>query len=405
MNGETSQLFAVSGELTYWSKLFFKIVSKIEKGKLTIITPEKQTVSYEGDIEGEDVIVTIKDWKFTENLFLKGDIGLGESYIEGHWESSNINGLIKLGIDNYDILKSVIKGQIFKVLMYRFKHLFLNRNTKAGSKRNIYAHYDIGNRFYKLWLDPSMTYSAALFDGEDISLEEAQKNKYQHILDELPLKEGDHILEVGCGWGGFMEYAAKRNYKVTGVTISQEQYDYAVERLAEYGDLCEVKLQDYRDIDGHYDHIVSIEMFEALGQAYWKGYFKKLYSILRPGGHAVIQSITINNKDFKSYSRGSDFIQQFIFPGGMLPSPKEVEKQSRKSGLRLLVEYEFGADYAKTLDQWEINFSRALDKVREYGLDDKFIRTWRFYLKYCQGGFEARKISVSQFNFVKRGKV
>ncbi len=403
MNGETSQLLATGNELTYWSKLFFKIISKIKKGKLTVITPSKETVVYSGSEIGEDVIVTINDWKFTENLFIKGDIGLGESYIEGHWDCNNINGLIKLGIDNYDVLKSVITGQIFKILMYRFKHLFVNRNTKAGSKKNIYAHYDIGNKFYKLWLDPSMTYSSAFYNDEELSLEEAQNKKYQHILDQLPLKEGDHILEVGCGWGGFMEYAAKRNYKVTGITISKEQYDYAVERLAQYVDLCTVKLQDYRDIDGAFDHIVSIEMFEALGMAYWKTYFKKISSALKVGGHAVIQSITINNSDFKSYSKGSDFIQQFIFPGGMLPSPNEVQKHSRKSGLRFLVEYDFGLDYAKTLEQWEINFSKKIDKVRECGLDEKFIRTWRFYLKYCQGGFEAKKISVSQFNFVKRG--
>lgn len=401
MNGETSQLLAMSDELTYWSKLFFKTLSKINKGKITILTPDNQTIVYEGKEEGVNVTVSIKDWKFTENLFLKGDIGLGESYIEGHWESNDINGLIKLGIDNYKVLKRVIKGQLLKILMYRFKHLFINRNTRSGSKRNIYTHYDIGNKFYKLWLDPTMSYSSALYENESISLEEAQNKKYQNILDQLSLKEGDHILEVGCGWGGFMEYAAKRNYKVTGVTISQEQYDYAVERLAGYGDLCTVKLEDYRDINGEYDHIVSIEMFEALGQAYWKAYFKKLYSVLRPGGHVVIQSITINNKDFKSYSRGTDFIQQFIFPGGMLPSPKEVIKQSKKSGLRHLVEYDFGLDYAKTLKQWEINFSNAIEQVKECGLDEKFIRTWRFYLKYCQGGFEAEKISVSQFMFIK----
>ena len=401
MNSKTHQLTVLGDQLDYWSKLFFNILSRVSKGSLEIETPDGQIICFEGKELGAHAKVKIRSWKFTENLFMKGDIGLGESYIEGHWESDNINDLIRIGIDNYETLKSVIKGQIFKVLIYRFKHLFLNRNTRSGSKRNIYAHYDIGNSFYKLWLDPTMTYSSALYKDQSISLEEAQESKYQQILDQIALKDGDHILEVGCGWGGFMEYAAKRGIRVTGITISKEQYDYAVKRLKHYGDLCTIKLQDYRDIQGSYDHVVSIEMFEALGQAYWRTYFKKISSVLRTGGHAVIQSITINNNDFKNYSKGSDFIQQFIFPGGMLPCPKEVEKQSKKSGLRLLSEFEFGLDYAKTLHQWELNFTKEIDQVKECGLDQKFIRTWRFYLKYCQGGFEGRKISVSQFKFIK----
>ena len=386
----------------YWSQLFLDVISKINKGKIIIHTPEGETLTF-GKSPGETVRLTINDWKVADNVFLSGDIGLGESYIAGHWESDNINGLIKLGIDNYDILKRVIAGARFKIAIYRFKNLILNRNTKSGSRRNIHAHYDLGNNFYQSWLDPSMTYSSALYDQEGLSLEQAQERKYQSMIGQLDYKEGQHILEVGCGWGGFMEYAAKQGIKVTGVTISKKQYDFAKVRLTQYGDLCTLKLQDYRDIDGMYDHIVSIEMFEALGQAYWTTYFKKITSILKPGGNAVIQSITMNNRDFESYSKGSDFIQQYIFPGGMLPSPEQVGIHSKKGGLKLVDEKAFGLDYAKTLLEWEANFTNVLDKVKEMKFGEEFIRRWRFYLKYCQGGFEAKKNGVSQFTFIKEG--
>jgi len=246
-----------------------------------------------------------------------------------------------------------------------------------------------------------MTYSGAIFKSDDQGLLLAQENKYENILKKLKLKEGDHILEVGCGWGGFMDYAARKGVKVTGLTISKEQYEFAKKRLSQYEGIAEVRLQDYREIKGEYNHIVSIEMFEALGKEYWKKYFKILHSILRPGGKLIIQSITINNNDYNSYRRCSDFIQQYIFPGGMLPSPEIFKLTAVKQGFKYIGNLEFGRDYGLTLKRWEENFSRVIDKVKVLGFDDKFIRTWRFYLKYCQGGFEARKISVSQFNFTR----
>ena len=397
MNNRSIDLYQI---LPHWGVLFLEMMSNIRKGSVTIVTPEEKFLKYTGIEEGEHVSIRINEWKFCEDIFMKGDIGLGESYISGYWDCGNINNLIKFGIENYNELERVIKGSLLKILFFRIKH-FLNRNSRKGSLKNVHAHYDIGNEFYQLWLDSSMTYSSAIFNSTDEELLSAQENKYERILKKLKLKNGDHILEVGCGWGGFMEYAARNGFKVTGVTISKEQYKFAKKRLSKFGNLAKVKLQDYRDIDGKYNHIVSIEMFEALGEKYWKKYFKMLFSILKPGGKLIIQSITINNNDFFSYRKCSDFIQQYIFPGGMLPSPKIFKDVAVKQGFIYRGDLEFGRDYGITLKRWEENFSSVLSRVKKLGFDDKFIRTWRFYLKYCQGGFEANKISVFQFSFTK----
>ena len=397
MNNRSIDLYQI---LPHWGVLFLEMMSNIRKGSVTIVTPEEKFLKYTGTEEGEHVSIRINEWKFCEDIFMKGDIGLGESYISGYWDCGNINNLIKFGIENYNELERVIKGSLLKILFFRIKH-FLNRNSRKGSLKNVHAHYDIGNEFYQLWLDSSMTYSSAIFNSTDEELLSAQENKYERILKKLKLKNGDHILEVGCGWGGFMEYAARNGFKVTGVTISKEQYEFAKKRLSKFGNLAKVKLQDYRDIDGKYNHIVSIEMFEALGEKYWKKYFKMLFSILKPGGKLIIQSITINNNDFFSYRKCSDFIQQYIFPGGMLPSPKIFKDVAVKQGFIYRGDLEFGRDYGITLKRWEENFSSVLSRVKKLGFDDKFIRTWRFYLKYCQGGFEANKISVFQFSFTK----
>lgn len=386
--------------LPKWGLHFLELVSNIKKGTITVVTPEGKYLKFSGITEGEHVIIRINDWRFCEDLFLKGDIGLGEAYVSGYWDCDNINKLIKLAVENYKELERVIKGSFLKIIFFRIMHI-LNRNSKKGSRKNIYAHYDIGNDFFQLWLDPSMTYSGALFKRPEEELSKAQENKYENILKKLNLKVGDHILEVGCGWGGFMEYAARQGVKVTGVTISKEQYEFAKKRLSQYEGIAEVRLQDYREITGEYSQIVSIEMFEALGSEYWKKYFKILHSILKPGGKMIIQTITINNNDFSSYRRCSDFIQQYIFPGGLLPSPDIFKSTAVRQGFKYVGDFEFGLDYGLTLKRWEENFTRVLDKVKDLGFDDKFIRTWKFYLKYCQGGFEARKISVSQFNFTK----
>ena len=242
-------------DLPKWSILFLEMISNIKKGVITIITPEGKYLKYSGIKKGEEVTISINDWRFCEEIFLKGDIGLGESYISGYWDCENINRLIQLGVENYKELERVIKGSFLKIIFYRIKHI-LNRNSKKGSQKNVFAHYDIGNDFFQLWLDRSMTYSSAIFKSDEEGLSLAQENKYENILKKLKLKDGDHILEVGCGWGGFMEYAARKGVKVTGVTISKEQYDFAKKRLSQYEGIAEVRLQDYREITGEYSHIV-----------------------------------------------------------------------------------------------------------------------------------------------------
>lgn len=379
---------------TGWTKLFFKIMEEIEYGEIILETPNGLKYQFKAKNKGLKVDIKVRDWKFCEKLFMAGDIGLGESYIDGQWDCSNINDLIHFGIQNKRSLERVIKGSILKIIFYRFKHL-LNRNTKSGSEKNIHAHYDLGNDFYKLWLDKSMTYSSALF-GPGMDLEQAQINKYKRIFEQLDIQEGQEILEVGCGWGGFIDYAASKGVSVTGVTISKEQYQYAVERTKKYPN-AKVLYCDYRDIQGKFDHIVSIEMFEALGREYWSTYFRKLASLLKIGGRIVIQSITMNDDDFKSYSKSTDFIQQYIFPGGLLAGSSEFRKVAHKCHLMVESEYDFGKDYGKTLEMWNESFMNVLPAVKELDFDEKFIRLWHFYFKYCQGGFEAGKIGVSHY--------
>lgn len=397
MNSTTESLSRIKELIPKNAKILLNVLSGIKKGSIALKSPSGEYYQFKGIEDGRHVVLEVKDWKVFENILLKGDIGLGESYIEGLWECSNINDLITLAMDNESEFTRVIRGSFFNILLYRIKHLF-NRNTKKGSKKNIRAHYDLGNDFYQLWLDRSMTYSSALFEGQCIDLEEAQKRKYQHILNQLNAKEGDHILEIGCGWGGFMEHAAKKGIKVTGVTISGEQYQYAKNRVSIYPELSTVQLQDYRDITGKFDHIVSIEMFEAIGIEYWETYFQKIKNLLSPMGKAVIQTITIANESFQTYKDGTDFIQQYIFPGGMLPSDQIFKKVANKQELQVLQETSFGLDYAKTLQLWEEAFQNKIKQVISMGYDQQFIRTWEFYLKYCQGGFESGKLGVMQYS-------
>lgn len=400
MSNVNSAVADGKSEISRWVPLLLTMLSKISYGSISIATPTGDYWNFRGQKEGAHASLKISNWKFFEELFLKGDIGLGEAYIAGYWESDNINDLIKFAIDNKSQFERVIKGSLIKILFYRLKHL-MNRNSEKGSKKNIHAHYDLGNDFYQLWLDKSMTYSSALFDRPGLDLRSAQERKYQNILDQLNLKEGDHILEVGCGWGGFLEYAAQKGVRVTGITISKEQYEYTKNRIGNFENLARVELMDYRNIKGEYDHIVSIEMFEALGKEYWSTYFTILHSALKKNGKLIIQTITINDQDFGSYQKGTDFIQQYIFPGGMLPSPGVFKKIAQERGFNIFGSLEFGLDYGHTLKLWEESFSKSLDNVKSMGFDENFIRTWKFYLKYCQGGFEAKKISVFQFYLTK----
>ena len=396
MNSTTLPPSVVVVKQSKWTKLFLRTLENLAVGEIKLTTPNGEVLNFSGEANGVSVHLRINDWRFCERIFMKSDIGLGESYMLGEWESDNVNGLIRLAVENENALKNIVKGSVLSILFYRLKHL-LNRNTKKGSKRNILAHYDLGNDFYSLWLDESMTYSSALFAPEGCNLKEAQLCKYQNIIDQLNAKPGAHILEIGCGWGGFAEYAAAQGFKITGITISEEQYQFARKRVKQFGASVDIQLKDYRDLEGSFDHVVSIEMFEALGKAYWSKYFEVIRKVLKPNGSAVIQTITIRDESFASYSRGTDFIQQYIFPGGMLPGPSRFVISAQKKGLQLTGRTDFGQDYAKTLAEWESNFTNVEQEVRSLGFDDTFIRMWRFYLKYCQGGFESGKLGVSQF--------
>lgn len=321
-----------------------------------------------------------------------GDIALGETYIDGQWDSPDLAGLLTLLASNREALGAAIYGNWRALLKARLRHLF-NANTRRGSKRNIMAHYDLGNDFYAQWLDDSMTYSSALFLPGTSSLRDAQHAKYDRILERLAAQPGQRVLEVGCGWGGFAERAVAQGLGLTGLTLSPAQLEWAQRRVP----AADLRLQDYRDLNERFDHIVSIEMFEAVGERWWPTYFRTLQHALKPGGKAVVQSIVIRDDLFASYRRGTDFIQQYIFPGGMLPSPSAFERQANKAGLQVTDSFAFGKDYGRTLALWRESFEARWEQIAPLGFDDRFRRLWRMYLAYCEAGFAAGSIDVIQF--------
>ncbi|MFC7286681.1 class I SAM-dependent methyltransferase [Herminiimonas glaciei] len=386
-------------------RFILQLLHKLEYGALRMEFPNGVCMHF-GD-HTHPVTLTLKNYKLFSAALKSGDIGFAETFINGDWTSDNLPGLIELFVRNRAAVESVIYGSWLGNLFYRLKHIF-NRNSRAGSRKNIHAHYDIGNDFYTLWLDPSMTYSSALYANQAStdadSLINAQNAKYRRILDELRLMPQEKVLEIGCGWGGFAELAAREKAAhVTGLTLSTEQLAYAQQRMrdAELQDRAELRLQDYRDADGQFDAIASIEMFEAVGEAYWPSYFECIKRNLKSGGRACIQSIVIDDALFARYRKGTDFIQQYIFPGGMLPSPTVFRQQAEKYGLRVVNEFKFGLDYARTLQAWRIAFKQQAQQVRTLGFDEGFMRTWEFYLAYCEAGFLAGSIDVAQFTLEK----
>jgi cyclopropane-fatty-acyl-phospholipid synthase len=384
------------------AKVILKMMERLKHGLLHLKTPDGRLhVFGEGS---SAVTLELKNWNPCSAALKSGDIGMAETFIEGHWTTNNLPALIELLSRNRSEIESLIYGTWWGSLLYRIRHLF-NRNSKSGSRKNIHAHYDIGNDFYRLWLDRSMTYSSALFSsGQAGSLQQAQTAKYRRILDELQLQPHDRVLEVGCGWGGFAETAARdAQAHVTGLTLSTEQLQYAQQRMcdADVAHRVDVQLRDYRDCHGQYDAIASIEMFEAVGEAYWPGYFECIKRNLKQQGRACIQTIVIDDALFARYRKGTDFIQQYIFPGGMLPSPSVFKRLAEQHGLRVVNEFAFGLDYARTLQEWRRMFNKRLDDVRAQGFDDRFVRTWEFYLSYCEAGFRAGSIDVMQFTLQK----
>jgi cyclopropane-fatty-acyl-phospholipid synthase len=384
------------------AKIILKLLENMQHGALRLRTPDGQ-VRHFGD-SSAPVVLELFNWNMFSASMRSGDIGFAESYIEGSWTTDNLTGLIALLVRNRAAIESLVYGSWWGSLLYRVKHL-LNRNSKSGSRKNIHAHYDIGNAFYTLWLDPSMTYSSALFTAAaGGNLEKAQAAKYRSILNQLPVLPGQKVLEIGCGWGGFAETAVREaGVHVTGLTLSTEQLAYARERMdkAGMGAMADLQLCDYRDASGQYDAIASIEMFEAVGESYWPSYFECVARNLKQGGCACIQTIVIADELFDRYRKSTDFIQQYIFPGGMLPSPSAFAGMAKKHGLTVSASFAFGIDYAETLALWRKSFNARLQEVREQGFDERFIRTWEFYLCYCEAAFRERNTDVMHFTLTK----
>jgi len=330
-------------------------------------------------------------------LATKHHVGLAEAYLAGDWDSPDPAGLLHLLAVNEHRFRAVESNGLLHRITSLLKH-WRRRNSRAGSRRNIAYHYDLGNDFYRLWLDPGMTYSAAVFEREHDTLEQAQANKYRRMLDLLDARPGQHVLEIGCGWGGFARAAAERGLRVTGLTLSTEQLAWARSAIAAAGlsDRVELRLQDYRDLDERFDHIVSIEMFEAVGEAYWPDYMAQLRRCLKPGGRAALQIITIVESMFEDYKANPDFIQQYIFPGGMLPSVERFDRAVADAGLAVTARSFHAQDYARTLALWHQVFLDQETDVRALGYDERFMRMWRYYLAYCEAGFRDERINVMQ---------
>jgi len=379
------------------------LLTRLKIGTLTLYAPDGNNQVF-GTHAAPFAALHIHRWEVCAEVLKSGDIGFAEGYMAGDWD---LAALLRLLISNRTQIEGAIYGHWLGRLVYRIKHL-LNRNNRTNSRKNIHAHYDLGNAFYELWLDGTMNYSSAWFEGDRTQpMAEAQKAKVRRALRMVHAQPGDRVLEIGCGWGALAESATTEfGAHITGVTLSTEQLAFAQTRMQSHGvqQRADLRLQDYRDIDdGPYDAICSIEMIEAVGQEYWPTYFQTVSRLLKPGGRACIQSITIDDALFDRYVHSTDFIQQYIFPGGCLPSPSEFRKQARSAGLEVVDELNFGPDYAETLRRWRDAFVDQLDTVRTLHFDDRFIRLWTFYLAYCEAAFDEANIDVVQFTLAKPG--
>jgi len=379
--------------------LFYGVLSQAKYGSIEVFYKNELVFSRNGELEGPRAMVTLVNKKCLDDFFLKGDLGWAESYIEKNWESSNLSDFLEWGAKNFHEFSKYIRGKWFIILYLRIKH-YLNKNSRSGSKKNISFHYDLGNSFYEKWLDKSMTYSSAMFEKQTDDLFKAQINKYSNLAKITNIRNKDKVLEIGCGWGGFSSYLAKNfSADVTAITISKKQYEKVKEKVFKdkLADKVKVQLIDYREIQGQYDKIVSIEMFEAVGERYWPKYFEVLKNNLKNNGSIGLQTITIEDKFFKKYRKFPDFIQTYIFPGGMLPSVEEMTKILKSNGLFIKEQKMFGNDYARTLKLWSRSFEGSWEKIKKEGFNETFRRMWRYYLGYCEGGFKSGNINVGQF--------
>ena len=370
----------------------------LTRGDLKIILPDGDQIVRKGKQLGMHGVLEIKKWSTFSQLIRRGDIGFAEAYVRGDWDSPDLAALMCVLAQNLDSFNGNFGARGIDRIWTTLQHV-MRRNNKKQSRRNIEAHYDLGNTFYELWLDSTMTYSSAIFGSDALPLESAQRMKYQRILDQAELKPGSQILEIGCGWGGFAEFATEAGYRVTGITISPAQLRFAEQRLDGAIKTGAVKLahQDYREVHGSFDAIVSIEMFEAVGIEWWASFMQTLKRNLKPGGKAVVQTIHIDESLFENYKMQADFIQTYIFPGGMLPSPTRFIYAASQEELECVSSHQFGSSYAETLRHWQHNFQTAENDVRYLGFDSEFIRLWNFYFSYCIGGFEAGRTGVGQY--------
>jgi len=379
------------------------MLTRLKKGSLDMTLPDGRTLRFVGSEPGPHGEIIVHNLKFARRVLSRGDVGFAEAFMGEEFDTPSLAAVLEYFTVNFhDAGKLAIGGWLA-----RFQNLFQHKrraNTKRGSKRNILAHYDLGNAYYAKWLDPSMTYSSAIFASDDQSLEDAQIAKYRSIVRNLQLKPGQHVLEIGSGWGGFAEIAAREfGARVTSVTISDAQHDWAVKRIAAAGlsDLVDIQMCDYRDIKGQYDAVASIEMFEAVGEKYWPGYFGKIAEVLKPGGRAALQIITIEDHEFENYRRRPDFIQIYIFPGGMLPSIARLREETARAGLGFEIDAMFGASYARTVNLWARRFDLAWDDIKGPEFDERFRRLWLYYLAYCEAGFSTGRVDVGQFVLTK----
>jgi cyclopropane-fatty-acyl-phospholipid synthase len=380
---------------SFVEKRWYDALAQLQCGSLEFVAPNGEVRLFTGAEPGPSAHFAIKAWSVLAHVVQRGDIALGEDYIDGGWETDSVDNLVQLFLLNMDALGNLAHGGFFSRMALVFSDRFLRRNSVRGAKRNIEAHYDVGNEFYALWLDRSMTYSSGLFAGS-ANLEKAQANKYERILERLA-GCGKSVLEIGCGWGGFAEKAAAAGRAVTGLTISPAQFEFATKRLK---GAAEIALEDYRMVKGSFDAIVSIEMFEAVGEQYWPAYFRTIAERLKQGGRAIVQTITVPDELFSDYRLRSDFIRHYVFPGGMLPSLKRFREEAERAGLKVVDQFAFGKDYARTLRTWSARMSEKTPEIKAMGHDDRFLRNWQYYLSICAAAFQVGRTDVVQVELV-----
>ncbi|RAK68852.1 SAM-dependent methyltransferase [Phenylobacterium kunshanense] len=399
-----SQMPDLSGTPFVFRTAAQTIIRNWNTGVMTFVLPDGRRIRLEGAEPGPEATLIVNDYGFIKRTISNGTIGFGEGYMAGEWDTPDLSRLLEVLAQNYARFERVSFGSRFMAALNLLEHMFHRDNSRSGSKKNIHAHYDLGNAFYSRWLDPTMTYSAARFERPGEPLPDAQKRKYRTLCESMGLAPDHHVLEIGCGWGGFAEFAAKDvGARVTAITISEEQFKFAKERMFRLGlnEKADVQLVDYRDVSGRFDRIASIEMFEAVGERYWPTYFGKVRESLKPGGQAGLQIITIRDEYFEHYKRTPDFIQKYIFPGGMLPSEERLKAVTDKAGLNWGPISRFGVCYADTLAEWARRFEAAWDDITHLGFDERFRKLWRFYLSYCEAGFRTARTDVVQLSLVK----